>query len=336
MAATEPVLSTREAIIVEARRCFAEHGYEGTSLNEIAEAVGIRRPSLLHHFPSKEAIYAEVFRISPRRVVDPGRGRRRAAPPTGWQKVDLVITAGFRFFEENPEFVRIVRREALDGGAHLGIDLGAVAAAVPASGPMGWFEREMEAGRFRRVDTEQLLLTGYGVMLGYFSDAPFLEGLLDRDPLAPDALEARLEHVRNLFHVALSPDRLPEPSPAPRVLRAGRGQSVGSLAMPARTLSEADSKTLLAAHGVPFAPERVVRHRRRRPWPRPPRSGLPVVAKLNGDAIAHKTERGLVRLSLADADAVRRRGRRACWPPPRPTTARSGCSWRRCCAATAS
>lgn len=74
--------------------------------------------------------------------------------------------------------------------------------------------------------------------------------------------------------------------------------------MPARTLSEADSKTLLAAHGVPFAPERVVA------TPDEAASaaaevGLPVVVKLNGDAIAHKTERGLVRLNLADPDAVR-------------------------------
>lgn len=204
MAAPQPVLSTREAIIVEARRCFADHGYEGTSLNVIAEAVGIRRPSLLHHFPSKEAVYAEVFRVSLAEWgarVDEAAGRAAQ----GWQQVDEVITTGFRFFEENPEFVRIVRREALDGGANLGIDLGAALRPF-LQRAMAWFEQEMAAGRFRRVDTEQLLITGYSVMFSYFSDLPFLEGLLDDDPLSERRTEARLKHIRNLFHVALAPE----------------------------------------------------------------------------------------------------------------------------------
>jgi acetyltransferase len=69
------------------------------------------------------------------------------------------------------------------------------------------------------------------------------------------------------------------------------------------TLSEAASKELLATYGVPFATEHKVFS---------PESaveaaealGFPVVAKLGGDKIAHKTERGLVRLRLADAAAV--------------------------------
>jgi acetyl-CoA synthetase (ADP-forming) len=70
-----------------------------------------------------------------------------------------------------------------------------------------------------------------------------------------------------------------------------------------RTLSEADSKALLAAHGVPVPDERVVATA-----PAAAAAaeaiGFPVVAKLCGDTIAHKTERGLVRLGLQDASSV--------------------------------
>jgi acetate---CoA ligase (ADP-forming) subunit beta len=71
------------------------------------------------------------------------------------------------------------------------------------------------------------------------------------------------------------------------------------------TLSEARSKTLLAPFGVPFPDELSVSDPDAA-VAAADRLGYPVVAKLNGDGIAHKTERGLVRLSLSDADAVRR------------------------------
>src|SRR3954467_5512398 len=71
-----------------------------------------------------------------------------------------------------------------------------------------------------------------------------------------------------------------------------------------RTLSEADSKQLLRQYGVPVLDERVA-HDADDAARAADELGYPVVTKLLGDAIAHKTERGLVRLGLTDSTAVR-------------------------------
>ena len=76
---------------------------------------------------------------------------------------------------------------------------------------------------------------------------------------------------------------------------------------PTRTLSEADSKALLARFGVPLPEERVVGDADAA-VEAAAAIGPPVVVKLCGDAIAHKTERGLVRLGLSDPEAIRAAG----------------------------
>ena len=71
-----------------------------------------------------------------------------------------------------------------------------------------------------------------------------------------------------------------------------------------RTLSESASKALLRAHGIPVVDDREVADVEGA-VESACALGFPVVVKLCGEHIAHKTERGLVRLRLGDAASVR-------------------------------
>lgn len=198
--------NTRELILSEARSCFARQGFDGTSLNDIAAGVGIRRPSLMHYFPSKEAIYRQIllealadwgYRID--NIETPG-----GPESSGWDRVDRVIEASFEFFKNNPEIVRVVRREALTDTSPLEFDLG-TALRPFFERAVAFFSREMDAGVFRRHDPEHLVLTGYGALLTYFSDSKMLNGLIDRDPYSPEALAGRFDHIKTFIRAALEP-----------------------------------------------------------------------------------------------------------------------------------
>lgn len=52
--------STAERAMDAALELFSRKGYDATSMNDIAEAVGVRAPSLYKHFASKEALFAAV------------------------------------------------------------------------------------------------------------------------------------------------------------------------------------------------------------------------------------------------------------------------------------
>jgi len=61
----------------------------------------------------------------------------------------------------------------------------------------------MDAGVLRPHDPRQLLITGYGAILTYFSDAPFVTGLLDEEALTTDNIREHCESVITFFRSAL-------------------------------------------------------------------------------------------------------------------------------------
>ena len=62
--------STREKLLTEAERLFAERGFYGVSIAAVSTELGLTKQALLHHFGSKEKLYAEVLKRISTRLAD--------------------------------------------------------------------------------------------------------------------------------------------------------------------------------------------------------------------------------------------------------------------------
>lgn len=100
-------LDTRERILQATSRLVLSHGYGGTSTRAIAAAVGIRQPSLFHHFESKRAIVQELLE----RDLQPALARARhfaGLPGPAAPRIYAYIVADLRALHEWPYDVRTV------------------------------------------------------------------------------------------------------------------------------------------------------------------------------------------------------------------------------------
>ena len=70
----------REQILGGARRCFAEHGYEGATVARLEQAIGLSRGAIFNYFPSKEALFVELAVRDSARISElwTTRGSRRS------------------------------------------------------------------------------------------------------------------------------------------------------------------------------------------------------------------------------------------------------------------
>ena len=103
----------RTQILQAATRLFAAKGFDGTPLQAIADEVGIAKPSLLYHFPSKDELRRAVLDqvMSHWNEVLP---RLLQAATTGEHRFDALITEVVGFFTADPDRARLLVREMLD------------------------------------------------------------------------------------------------------------------------------------------------------------------------------------------------------------------------------
>src|SRR5215212_9266065 len=202
-AATSSSASSRSRILVAARAEFGEHGFDGARVQAIAARAGVRHPTLLYHFESKERLYRAVLESA---VADWAAEIEVAISTDlqGFEQVAALVEAAFRFFGQHADFVRIVRREALEGGERMQEQMAEFVRPL-LDDAVRFLRREMRAGRLRDHDPVELMQVCYGTVFTYFSDARFRSELLGEDPLEARALARHERALLKLLHSALDP-----------------------------------------------------------------------------------------------------------------------------------
>jgi AcrR family transcriptional regulator len=192
--------STSERILAAAMGAFGTRGYDGTSLDDLARELGIRKQTILYWFPSKEALLEAVVDRSAdevtRRLV---RGLERAED--GFGRVEAMVTAMFRLAARHPSmlgFIREVTRLGPPTSTRLLVRLEPLITRAS-----GFLEAEMDAGRMRRHDPRLLLLAAYSMVTGMATEVDVLRAF-GEEPTLP-SLVRRRDELLSLLRAALDP-----------------------------------------------------------------------------------------------------------------------------------
>lgn len=114
--ATTHAAPTVDRLLDAADAAFARAGFEGARLEDIAGEAGIRRPSLLHHFPTKEELYAAVVQRAFSRLGAALRSSFTIGMGVPFaEQVDQLVGSYLAFLREQPTFAPLVLRELIDG-----------------------------------------------------------------------------------------------------------------------------------------------------------------------------------------------------------------------------
>jgi TetR/AcrR family transcriptional regulator len=168
----------RTTLVEEAIRQFGREGYKGASLDHIAQAVGVRKQTLLYYFPTKDKLLEACLSAAGERLaLEIAQGLE--GKQTYWDRAEAVLHAVFGLASEWPEFPMFIRE-----AGRLGPDAFDRFAAVIdplRERAVGFLQTGMDSGEIRKQDPALLLFTLYTAVVGALSEASVLHAVVGDD-----------------------------------------------------------------------------------------------------------------------------------------------------------
>ncbi|WP_207478893.1 TetR/AcrR family transcriptional regulator [Arenibaculum pallidiluteum] len=185
-------LRSEATILQAAERVFAERGFKGASMSEIAAAAHMPKPNLHYYFGTKEALYRAVLTD----ILETWLGEADAFVPDGdpAQALGSYVRAKMRWSRERPHASRVFANEVLHGalfiGPYLSDDL---RRRVEQKGKVieGW----IRGGRMARVDPRALFFMLWAMTQTWADFAVQVHAVLGVADLSEAAYDAITEEV---------------------------------------------------------------------------------------------------------------------------------------------
>lgn len=188
--------AAREAILKAAEEEFAERGFGGARAQSIATRAGVNKALPFYHFGSKAELYDEVVKRALGRL---GEFMADAlVAPTPRERLASFVHRLFAYLADNPNWARLIVREVIDEQSRAR-DVASQYLKPLVDGGRESMIRDMEAGRMRRVDELQLIISITVETFGYFLLLPALEYIGIASPLSPGSLAARERMIIDLL-----------------------------------------------------------------------------------------------------------------------------------------
>lgn len=180
----------RQEILRQAIDVFGESGYAGARIDEVARRVGIRRPSVLYHFPDKQSLYA----ASVSKIVDDVVDRVLAIEDASPDRLEAIADAWIDFVIAHPNAARVLLRQMIDANpipiGNVGSTVQGLLAAIQSA-----IDERLDLADGKSADATEFALVLSSASLVWVASHRAVEGALGLDTLSPQSIQ---RHRRTL------------------------------------------------------------------------------------------------------------------------------------------
>jgi len=199
--------ATRQALLRAGVELFSERGFDGVSIEEVADRAGVNKALISYHFRGKRGLYVAILDSAFRAMAERLKAIEAGAPSAS-KALHGYVRAFEQMTRERPGFPTLFLREVLCAGIEPAL-LPHLLEIIGVSRRLA--ERGAREGLFRRVDPLLMHLGLIGSLVFFFATEPARRKAAAAGdvPFATPTVDAFLRYLEELTLRGLAPDKPP-------------------------------------------------------------------------------------------------------------------------------